>query len=290
MHRCMIVVFWAFDRVGLLLQRINFKILSVFLTGTNSMIENMSEIFIILFLIIILVILIIISGIFKTEIKGRVGEAKVAAILYFLDRSKYKVINNVVLYTKEKVSQIDHLVISDFGIFVIETKNYKGWIVGGENAEYWTQVLFRKKYKLYNPIRQNMSHIQALKHNLPDFPQLKYISVIVFSSKATIKVNTSTDVVYTYKLLNAIGQHSNICVTEAEKHEIFEKINSINSKNIYSKNSHIESIQSGIRKREKSIAQNVCPQCGSRLVSRQGKFGNFLGCSSFPKCKFTRNF
>jgi len=54
-------------------------------------------------------------------------------------------------------------VVSNYGIFVIETKNYKGWIIGNEFDDYWTQVIFKRKEKLYNPIKQNYGHIQALK-------------------------------------------------------------------------------------------------------------------------------
>lgn len=32
-----------------------------------------------------------------------------------------------------------------------------------------------------------------------------------------------------------------------------------------------------------------CPKCGKALVKRKGKFGEFIGCSGFPKCKFTRS-
>ena len=64
---------------------------------------------------------------YKAKIKGLIGEKTIASLLYFLDKSKYKVINNVVPKNNEITSQIDHLIISDFGIFVIETKNYKGW-------------------------------------------------------------------------------------------------------------------------------------------------------------------
>ena len=99
---------------------------------------------------IIFFLLILIWRLFRTRIKGVVGEKKVSAILYFLDRSKYKVINNIVLKTGEKTTQIDHIVISDYGIFVIETKNYKGWVFGDENSKYWTQIIYKRKERLYN--------------------------------------------------------------------------------------------------------------------------------------------
>ena len=160
-----------------------------------------------LILLISFIILILIWFLFKPKIKGIIGEKTTSSILLFLDKSKYKVINNVVLKSGDKTSQIDHIVISDYGIFVIETKNYKGWILGSENSEYWTQVIYKRKEKLYNPIRQNLSHIKALKDCLYEFPDIDYKSIIVFSSKAAIKVNTSTDVINSYQLHQHQPQH-----------------------------------------------------------------------------------
>ena len=67
--------------------------------------------------------------------KGKVGEKVVAGKLDHLPKDQYKVLNNVTIPTPKGSSQIDHLVVSIYGIFVIETKNYNGWIYGGEHAE-----------------------------------------------------------------------------------------------------------------------------------------------------------
>jgi predicted RNA-binding Zn-ribbon protein involved in translation (DUF1610 family) len=237
---------------------------------------------------IILFLLLLLWRLFRTRIKGVVGEKKVSSILYFLDRSKYKVINNIVLKTDERTTQIDHIVISDFGIFVIETKNYKGWILGNENSEYWTQVIFNRKEKLYNPIRQNLGHIRALKSHLREYPGLEYKSIIVFTRKADIKVNTSTEVIYSHRLLKTIKSYTGMNLTEADKEDIFHKINSYNLVETYDSRQHIKSIKQMVKKRESAIAKNKCPQCGGDLIMRNGKFGKFLGCTSFPRCKFSR--
>jgi hypothetical protein len=80
------------------------------------------------------------------------------------------------LQVGNKTTQIDHIVVSNYGIFVIETKNYKGWIMGNEYDEYWRQVIYKRKEKLYNPIKQNYGHILALKGVLKNFSDLNYIS------------------------------------------------------------------------------------------------------------------
>ncbi|MFT4363798.1 topoisomerase DNA-binding C4 zinc finger domain-containing protein [Staphylococcus aureus] len=32
-----------------------------------------------------------------------------------------------------------------------------------------------------------------------------------------------------------------------------------------------------------------CPRCNHELVVRTSKNGQFLGCSNYPNCKYTRN-
>ena len=226
---------------------------------------------------------------FSKRIKGLVGEKTISSILLLLDKTEYKVINNIVLKSGAVTTQIDHLIISDFGIFVIETKNFKGWIFGGENTEYWQQVIFKSKIKFYNPIRQNHRHINALKTCLKEYPNLKYKSIIVFSTRATIKVNTSTDVIYSYQLLPFIKNYQEKNLSIDDKEIIFRKIKSDNLINTFDKQKHIKSIKNRIQKREKLINENTCPNCDDNLIRRNGKFGDFLGCKSYPKCKFIRN-
>lgn len=241
------------------------------------------------FILVLLILSVIFFVFYKAKIKGIIGEKTVSSILYLLDNSKYKVINNVVIKNGEITSQIDHVIISDFGIFVIETKNYKGWIVGGEKSEYWTQIIFKYRNKFYNPLLQNSGHIKALKNCLGDYPHINYHSIIVFSINAEIKINTSRDVIKLHQLLRTIKKYSYVNLTETEKEKITQKIKSSNVVNSYNKRQHIKSIKLRINQREKSIAENKCPRCGNNLSKRKGKFGNFLGCNSYPKCRFTRN-
>jgi hypothetical protein len=136
-----------------------------------------------LVLLLLFIALIVLLKLYKAKIKGIIGEQTVALYLHSLDKKKYKVLHNVVLESDGYTTQIDHLVISDYGIFVIETKNYKGWIFGNEEAQYWTQVIFNHREKLYNPIKQNQGHIKALKKCLPEFPNFIYKIIKIFLVK-----------------------------------------------------------------------------------------------------------
>lgn len=114
------------------------------------------------------------------RVKGGAGEMVVSRRLRRLPEEEYRVFDNVILPTPRGSSQIDHLVVSVYGIFVIETKNYKGWLYGGEKSEYWTQNIYGQKYKLYNPIFQNAGHIRALRRVLQIIRTFRFILLWLF--------------------------------------------------------------------------------------------------------------
>ena len=87
--------------------------------------------------------------------KGKAGEKEVIRKLKKLDPTKYTVLNDLFFKNGDKTAQIDHVIISNYGIFVIETKNYNGKIYGSENKEYWNVYLRKFHTKFYNPIKQN---------------------------------------------------------------------------------------------------------------------------------------
>ena len=124
--------------------------------------------------VLFFIVVIIIIKIYSPKIKGSIGEAKVNTRLNFLGK-EYIVLKDILIKSSNGyTSQIDELVLSEYGIFVIETKNYKGWIFGNEKSENWTQVIYKEKNTFRNPIKQNWSHIYALKNVLSEFPNLKY--------------------------------------------------------------------------------------------------------------------
>lgn len=235
----------------------------------------------------LLIIIVFIYGLFKSKIKGVIGEKAISVRLTRLDPAKYKVINDLMLTTAGKTSQIDHIVVSNYGIFVIETKNYKGWIIGDEYAEYWTQVIYKRKEKLYNPLRQNYGHIQALKDNLQEYGDLNYIPIIVFSTSADLKVKSTADVIYSVKLLKTIRKYSQETITDEQKEAVYSKLMSLNIGEREARNEHVKEIKTAKAERSNQIEADICPKCKGKLVDRKGKYGTFKGCSNYPKCKFT---
>lgn len=102
---------------------------------------------------------------------------------------KYHLLNHVTLKHDDSTTQIDHILVSCFGVFVIETKNYKGWIFANPKHETWTQVLFKAKFKFQNPIHQNHCHVVAVRELLDFLPQVAIKSVVVFSGDAEFKTD-----------------------------------------------------------------------------------------------------
>lgn len=101
---------------------------------------------------------------------------------------------------------------SIYGIFVIETKHYEGWIFGKEDQKYWTQVIYKRKEKLYNPIWQNNTHIKSLKNYLNLEDNFSFYSIIAFSNNSTLKFEDNfknARVVQFNGLLNSINNQSN---------------------------------------------------------------------------------
>nr|WP_314229155.1 nuclease-related domain-containing protein [uncultured Kingella sp.] len=99
-------------------------------------------------------ILLIVLLLKSPRVKGMLGEKMVqtrAALK--LDRKIYRPFHNLILPSNGATTQLDHVYVSPYGIFVVETKNWTGWIFGGENQANWRQVIYHKKTHFQNPFR-----------------------------------------------------------------------------------------------------------------------------------------
>ena len=156
---------------------------------------------------------------------GNRGESIVKRNLSKLDQTLYNVYNDInIPNTKAELglAQIDHIVVSVFGIFVIETKNYTGWIFCSPERKYWTQVVYSEKNRLYNPIKQNWGHIYALSDFL-QIPRNKFKNIVCFVGDAEFKTDIPADVFTDSSYIDYITTFKNSVLTEAE----VESINSM---------------------------------------------------------------
>jgi len=165
------------------------------------------------------------------EIKGRIGEKHVRkGLIKSLDETKYNIINDVTLPLEDGgTTQIDHIVVSNFGVFVIETKNMSGWIFGNEHQAKWTQTIQRSKYPFQNPLRQNYKHTKTLAHLL-NMPHEQFHSVVVFTSNAELKTKMPNNVGHLKGMMLYIKSFDEEVSDNQTKLEIISLVQSIKLK------------------------------------------------------------
>lgn len=222
------------------------------------------------------------------NIRGKKGEQSVSKKLHSLPK-EYFIFNDIYLNIGNNSVQIDHVIISRYGIFVIETKNYTGWIYGGDSSEFWTKNVYGNKYEFRNPLKQNYSHVKALQTLFGITHDNLYFSIVVFLDKATLKCKKSENVVYLSELTNLILSKNNPKLSDESVNKLSAILteNSINDKK--QKQKHIERIQQNITDKHILISKGICPICKGKLIKRKGKHGYFIGCSNYPYCRFTHN-
>lgn len=241
-----------------------------------------------MYIIVIFIIAVTLFKIFLPQIKGWLGEKTVSAVLTTLPKEDYRTINDVMLRTEHGTSQIDHVIVSIYGIFVIETKNYKGWITGTENSQHWTKNMYGKKYPFRNPIKQNYGHVKALE-KLLGLPYETFIPIVVFSVHADLKINTISPVVYMSQLAKEIRRSTDIKIQREDLGRLVSKILAANINSKENRKKHVQEIHTTVQKERQLADAGICPKCGGMLKVRKGKYGMFLDCSNYPKCRYTRD-
>ncbi|PSU88131.1 nuclease-related domain-containing protein [Photobacterium kishitanii] len=146
----------------------------------------------------------------KQHSKINIGEALVSKKLndyLFHEQVTGIVVNNVTLSIDGSTTQIDHVLICTKGVFVIETKHYKGWIYGDAKQKKWTQVLFKKRSQFQNPIHQNYKHIKAIQALFDFLPTDQIKSLVVFTGDGEFKTSRPKGVVLLDEIRDWMNQH-----------------------------------------------------------------------------------
>ena len=132
--------------------------------------------------IVPLALLIIFLG--SPRFRGDIAETRVRRILATgLKKSSYTTFNNLTLPTGGGTTQVDHLVVSRFGIFVITSQYVRGWVSGGEFQERWKQDHFRNISRFDNPVHQNALQSQAVEKFLKISPSKLHRIVVLVGHK-----------------------------------------------------------------------------------------------------------
>lgn len=226
--------------------------------------------------------------------KGWLGEAVLTvAKKIALDGTIYRDVNNITIQTANGTTQIDHVIVSRYGIFVIETKNMDGWIFGDAKQPQWTQSLYGKKFRFQNPLHQNYRHTKALEEFL-DLPSAHFHSVVCFVGESCkFKTEMPANVICGGPF-GFIKARKEVLIPDDQVEAIVESIKTgMRPKNFLglstreTKREHLTSL------RDRHSSTTVCPKCGSELVLRSIKKGEkagqqFYGCSKFPACRYMR--
>lgn len=221
---------------------------------------------------------------------GARGENRVAATLSFNLPDEYHIFNNIYLpLPNGSTTQIDHVVVSRYGVFVIETKTYSGWIFGHAKSSQWTQVLYKEKHHFQNPIRQNYRHVCALSDCL-GIPKKMIKDMVVFNGNCKFKTEMPSKVMWRRDVAQYILSFSDVLLKNKEVSNIIQAINKYSD--LVDEDMRKEHV-SNIYKRHSAVSIDDdtpnCPYCGKRMVIRTNrKTGDrFYGCSRYPYCKGT---
>ncbi|WP_264876287.1 nuclease-related domain-containing protein [Vibrio agarivorans] len=221
------------------------------------------------------------------SLKGWFGEKKTALNLWVsLNNKTYHRFHDLILPSHNGTTQIDHLLVSKYGFFIVETKNMKGWIFGDERSPQWTQSLYGKKFRFQNPLRQTYRQKKVLAEFFGIDEEL-IRTVVYFGGDCDLRTPLPLNV-----MTGGLGRHIksfNTPKIDANQEQYFLKlIESYASTTTLKTSDHIKSLNA----RHSSSTQ--CPRCSSPLVKRTAKSGSykgnvFLGCTNYPKCRYTKN-
>lgn len=185
---------------------------------------------------------------------GELGEHKINIQLDQLSK-EYQHLNDLLIpnsKARSGYSQIDHLLITPYALFVIETKNYNGEIKGTREERNWS---VSNRFKMYNPLMQNYGHIKAVEQLLTDYANVKYISMISFTMRCRFsidpelrKIGSDELIVYDVELTEFIerkiarlkAENSAPRFTDEEVQAIKAKIASVNITDPAIRAQHIE--------------------------------------------------
>ena len=253
---------------------------------------------------IVVLILLAFLCVFSTsavESIGKEGEYEVARKLNRLPSNEYFVLNDLMVTdARGMTTQIDHVVISRFGLFVIETKCYKGWIFANPKNRFWTQSLFAggrrwfvrsEKHRFQNPIKQNWRHIYVLSERLK-LPHRYFVNIVVFCGNASFMTDVPDNVMDENEVVPFIRSFGTPLFDQDSLSRICKavcKLVSSVTKEQHESHVHmLHALHDAVPIVHGGKAP-CCPRCGAPMRLRHRRVDNapFYGCSNYPQCHGT---
>jgi transposase-like protein len=196
---------------------------------------------------------------------------------------------------QQHTSQIDLVIIGGKGIYVVEMKMYTDAKVYGDTSRSkWYYYNHGTKYEIYSPLKQNQKHVQYLKAFLKDFGEVPCFNIVTmvcddFKVSGGFEGNTvlCNSLPAMKRAILHIAQNNPEIWDEAKKQEIYHYIVQHQHTGKAARLEHKENVVAYKSSLEDLNQRKICPYCKSALVLRKGKYGEFYGCSNYPKCKYT---
>nr|WP_304220023.1 nuclease-related domain-containing protein [Fredinandcohnia onubensis] len=213
--------------------------------------------------------------------KGEIGEYKIDIQLDQLPKDCRYLSDLLVKNPKAKsgYSQIDHVVLTPYGIFVIETKNYQGTIYGGKDRKTW---LINGKFKMMNPFVQNYGHIKALAAFINKKYHDLFISMVTFTKRCTFKVDldyrkiaSNELIIYDIELSEFIHrkvsvlkiQHKEPLLTEGEVSTLYNAFSKANITDPKVREEHKQALKVNASE-EKTSPSSTCSVCNKPVSDK----------------------
>lgn len=217
----------------------------------------------------------------SADVAGLRGEYEVSRVLGKTRKGKRYVLYDYLLQSGQSSSQIDHIVIQENGVFVIETKNYAGLILGNADSQNWTQVLDHGRIQntFYNPVKQNETHVSRLKLLLPK--GIPVFSLVVFVQNNVDGIDAA-QVIPLSRLSEALAERRGVTLSKEEMADLYDRLCAQARQCTLTEAEHVKNIQEN----KSRIERGICPRCGGKLVERTGPYGAFYGCERYPDCTF----
>lgn len=233
----------------------------------------------------------------RNELTGSFGEflASAGARLF----TDMLVMHDVLIEGSDgNTSQIDLLLIGKKGIYVVEVKTFTDAVIYGDgNKQYWYYYLHGRKFEIYSPIKQNKKHIKYLRDMLSDFEDIPMFSLIVLFCKdfnvsninppGVRETGICSSLPSMKKVLRLLDEDKPDMLDMDRMSALFGYINEHQLKGHTKRQEHKLEVKEYQQKLDEMKNERICPYCKAPLVLRKGKFGEFYGCSNYPKCRYT---
>ena len=228
---------------------------------------------------------------------GDSGEKHVSSYLTNLPCEEYQVFNDLLVRNGKYTTQLDHVILSRYGVFVLETKNVHGKVYGSEKSEFWKQYLpdvgyrrygYTQEHELRNPILQNDGHIKSLRRLVFD-NDIPIYGIVVFPGDTDMYVTAEKPVLKMWEVVSYIKGFQEEVMSAEQVNYYRRRLLEVISTDEADREHHLENVARSKARRDYSVANGKCPRCGGDLVLREGEYGKFYGCSNYPRCNYILN-